>query len=263
MTERKRQIHPTAVVHPKAELGEEVQIGPYAVIGEHVTIGDGTQIGPHAVIEGRTTLGRRNRVFSGAVVGSIPQDLKFRGETSHLTIGDDNRIREFCDFNTACGEGEHTRIGSRNLFMAYVHIAHNCVVADDTIFSNGVTLAGHVTVDSHAVIGGLSGVHQFVTIGSYCMIGGMTKIVMDVMPWCMVDGNPAKTFGINTIGLERAGYAPERIKRMKECYRITFRTKLKLNEARDEIAARPEFAEDPDVRAYLAFFDRVKRGVTR
>lgn len=258
-----RHIHPSAVVHPKAELGEEVRIGPGAVIGEHVVIGDGCEIGPHAVIEGRTTLGARNRVFSGAVVGSIPQDLKFRGETSHLTIGDDNRIREFCDFNTACGEGEHTRIGSRNLFMAYVHIAHNCVVADDTIFANGVTLAGHVTVDSRAVIGGLSGVHQFVTIGGYCMIGGMTKIVMDVMPWCMVDGNPAKTFGINTVGLERAGFAPERIKLLKECYRITFRTKHKLNEAHDEIAARADLSADPEVAYFLDFFGRVKRGVTR
>ncbi len=256
-------IHPTAVVDPKAELGRDVRVGPYAVIGPHVTIGDGCEIGPHAVIEGRTTLGRRNRVFTGAVVGSIPQDLKYRGETSYLTIGDENRIREFCDFNTACGEGEHTRIGSRNLFMAYVHIAHNCVVGDDTILANGVTLAGHVTVDSHAVIGGLSGVHQFVTIGSRCMIGGMTKVVMDCMPFSMVDGNPAKTSGINRVNLERAGYGEERIRRIKECHRLTFRAKLKFEEAREAIAANPELVADPDVRYYLEFFARVTRGITR
>jgi UDP-N-acetylglucosamine acyltransferase len=257
------QIHETAIVHPKAELGTGVKVGPYAVIGKHVVIGDDCEIGSHVVIEGRTTMGKRNRLFTGAVVGSVPQDLKYKGEVSYLEIGDDNVFREYVDINTAEGEECYTRIGSNNLLMVYVHVAHNCTVQDNTILANSVTLAGHVTVESKAILGGLVGVHQFVTIGRYCMIGGMTKIVKDCMPYCMVDGNPAKTYGLNKIGLERAGFSPERIRKLKDVYRIVFRTKKKLQEAVSEIKLSADLMEDEDVRYFVDFTERVTRGILR
>ncbi len=257
------QIHETAIVHQKAELGAGVKVGPYALIGKNVVLGDGCQIGPHVVIEGRTTMGKNNRVFAGAVIGSIPQDLKYKGEISYLEIGDNNQFREYVDINTAEGEENYTRIGSDNLMMAYVHIAHNCTVMDRTILANNVTLAGHVSIDSNAILGGLTGVHQFVSIGRFCMIGGLTKIVKDVMPFCTIDGNPAKSYGINKIGLERAGFSPEKIKKLKEIYKIVFRSKLKLDEAKIEIIRKYGSENDAEINYYLEYFDKLERGITR
>lgn len=257
------QIHETAIVHPKAELGSGVKVGPFAVVGKNVVLGDQCEVGPHVVIEGRTKMGARNRMFTGAVIGSIPQDLKYKGEVSYLEIGDDNIFREYVDINTAEGEERYTRIGSNNLLMAYVHVAHNCTLGDHIILANCCTLAGHVSIDSYATLGGLSGVHQFVAIGSYCMIGGLTKIVQDVLPFCMVDGNPAKTYGLNRIGLERRGFTPDQIKIFKECYKIVFRTQLKLHQAREEIKARADLMAEPQIQYFVEFFEKVERGIIR
>ena len=201
------QVHPTAVVHPGARLHETVEVGPYAVIGEKVTIGEGTRVGPHVVIDGRTTIGARNRIFPFASVGGAPQDLKYAGEDTQLIIGDGNTLRESTTLNIGtAGGGGVTRVGNNNLFMAYSHVAHDCVVGNGCVVANSVALAGHVVLEDSVILGGLSAVHQFTRLGKHSFIAGGSMVVMDVAPYCTAQGDRAELAGLNVVGLQRHGF---------------------------------------------------------
>jgi UDP-N-acetylglucosamine acyltransferase len=253
-------IHPTALVHPQAHLGRGVVVGPYSVIGPDVTIGDDTEVGSNVVLENRVIIGQRNRIFHGAVIGTAPQDLKYEGADSVVMIGDDNTIREYVTINIATNEGEETRIGSGCLIMAYAHVAHNCVLGDNVIMANSVNLAGHVTVDDYAIIGGMCPVHQFVTIGAHSFIGGLTRVPQDVPPYVKVAGYPPAPAGINSVGLERRGFTPAQLGRIKEAYRLLYRRNLRRAEAMEEFlkGGRDDIAE-----TFEDFFSRSTRGIVR
>ena len=209
-------IHPTAIVEPGAELGQNVTIGPYATIGAHVRIGEGTSIGAHTVVEGHTTIGRGNRIFQFASIGAMPQDKKYAGEPTELIIGDGNTIREFCTLNTGTvQDGGVTRLGDDNWIMAYVHIAHDCRLGSHIIIANATQLGGHVHLGDWVFLGGLSGVHQFVRVGAHAMTGFQTRLSQDLPPFVTAAGNPAEAQGINAEGLKRRGYTPERIAQVK------------------------------------------------
>ncbi len=231
----KTLIHPTAVIYPDADLHPSVQVGPYAVIGEEVKVGQGTSIGAHAVIEGPTEIGSGNRIFPGAAIGLEPQDLKYNGAKSSVKIGDNNQIREYVTINRATGNDELTVIGNNNLLMAYVHVAHNCAIADSVIIANGVALAGHVTIESRAVIGGVLGIHQFVRVGQMAMLGGMSRIDRDVPPFMLVEGNPARVRALNLVGLKRAKITPPDLATLKKAFRILYRSGKPIKEAIAEL----------------------------
>ena len=254
-------IHTTAVVHPKAELDSDVVIGPYSVIGADVRIEAGTRLGAHVVVEGHTTIGRDNTILHGAVLGAPPQDLKFRGETTFLRIGNGNTIREFATLNLATIAGETTSVGDRCLLMAYVHIAHNCRIGNDVILANAVNLAGHVDVQDHAIVGGLTPVHQFVRIGRHAIVGGGSRVPKDVPPFVTAAGNPLRLAGLNTVGLERRGFDDARLARLKQAYRILFRSGLTVAKALERLQA--EFGSDDDVQTLVEFFETSQRGVER
>jgi UDP-N-acetylglucosamine acyltransferase len=252
-------IHSTAIVSAEASIATNAKVGPYAVIEAHAEIGEGCEIAPHAVIKQFTKIGARNRIFEHAVIGGEPQDLKFKGEHSYLVIGDDNLIREFCTLHRASGEGEVTRIGSRNFFMIGVHVAHNCVVGDDNIFANGAALAGHITVEDHVFLSNNVGAHQFVRLGRYAMVGGKSKIVQDVLPFLITDGNPARVRGLNALGLRRAGFSGESRRALKNAYQVLFRSGMPLAEALLEL----EQIKDDDVSHLVSFIRGSQRGFTR
>lgn len=252
-------VHPTAVVSSLAMLSGGVSIGPYAVVEEDVSIGSGSTIGAHAVVKRFSTLGERNRVFEHAVIGGEPQDVKFRNETSRLIIGDDNLIREFCTFHRASGQDEVTRIGSRNFFMVGVHIAHNCVVGDDNIFANGAALAGHITVEDHVFLSNNVGAHQFVRMGRYAMVGGKSKVVQDVLPFFITDGNPPRVRGLNSVGLRRGGFTTEERRALKNAYVALFRSSVPLDQALAELGD----SRDENVLHLASFIRGSKRGFTR
>ena len=259
-------IHPTALVDAAAQIDASVTIGPYAVIGPHVVLGAGTTVGAHCVIEGHTTIGRDNRIFQFASLGAAPQDKKYAGEPTRLVIGDRNTIREFCTFNTGTVQDQGvTRIGDDNWVMAYVHIAHDCVVGNQTILANNATLAGHVQVDDYAIIGGLTGIHQFTKVGAHVMAGFASHISQDVPPFMMVDGNPLAVRGLNLEGLRRRGFSPERLAAIKQMHRLLYRQGLTLEAAHSAItalpAAHPEAAAD--IAQLLAFLDTSARGIAR
>lgn len=228
-------IHPTAVIHPGAELHPTVQIGPYAVIGDNVKVGPGTTIGAHVVLEGPTEIGARNQIFPGAVIGSEPQDLKYDGTTTGVKIGDDNRIREYVTINRATGAGEATVVGSNNLLMAYVHVAHNCVLGDSVVIANAVALAGHVHIESRATIGGVLGIHQFVHIGRLAMVGGMSRIDRDVPPYMLVEGNPSRVRSLNLVGLKRAGMTAAELGQLKKAFRTLYRSGYTLTQSLEHL----------------------------
>jgi UDP-N-acetylglucosamine acyltransferase len=255
-------VHPTAIVAPGARLHPSVEVGPYAVIGPQVEIGAGTVVGPHAVIEGRTRLGQRNRVFQFASVGAQPQDLKYAGEDSALEIGDENLIREFTTLHKGTtGGGGVTRIGNRNLFMAYAHVAHDCQVGSGCVFANSATLGGHVEVGDHVILGGLAAVHQFTRLGQHAFIAGGSMVVMDVPPFCTAQGDRAELAGVNSIGLARHGFSEEQISRVKEAYRILFRSKLPLEDAVERL--RTELGDQIEIQVLLGFVTTSQRGLTR
>jgi len=253
------EIHSTAIVSPRAYISRGVRVGPYAVIEDEVIIGANCEIGAHAVIKRFTSLDERNRVFEHATVGGEPQDVKFKGERSALVIGDDNLIREYVTIHRASGEGELTRVGSRNFLMIGVHIAHNCEIGDDNIFANGVALAGHITVEDHVFLSSNVGAHQFVRMGRYAMVGGKSKIVQDVLPFFTTDGNPPCVRGLNTVGLRRAGFSAESRRALKGAYQLLFRTGMSLAEA---LAAMAQFG-DEQVRHLINFIKGSQRGFTR
>ena len=259
-------IHPTALIAEGARLDPSVSVGPYAVIGANVTIGANTTIGAHCVIEGHTTLGQDNRVFQFASLGGAPQDKKYAGEPTRLVIGDRNTVREFCTFNTGTTQDDGvTRIGDDNWIMAYVHIAHDCVVGNQTILANNATLAGHVQIGDYAIIGGLTGLHQFTQVGAHVMAGFASHISQDVPPFKMVDGNPLAVRGLNLEGLRRRGFSPERLSAIKQMHRLLYRQGLTLDAARSAIAALPEQHPQAaaDIAAMLDFLNTSARGIAR
>lgn len=255
-------IHATAVVDPRARLAPEVEVGPYAVIGPDVEIGQGCRIGPHAVITGHTRIGRDNRIFQFASVGDAPQDKKYRGEATRLEIGDGNIIREFCTLNTGTVQGGGlTRIGDDNLFMAYAHVAHDCVVGSHTVFANCATLGGHVRIDDWVILGGFTAVHQFCHIGAHVMTGGGSMIVKDVPPYMKVAGSFAQAHGINAAGLKRRGFSADALAGIKRAYKTVYRSGLTLEEAKRTL--EEQAAECPEVAPFLEFFADASRGIIR
>lgn len=246
------------MIHPSAKLGNGVKIGPYAVVGEHCAIGAGTTLGPHAVIEPYTTLGMDCQIFSGAVLGAVPQDLKFGGEQSYTVIGDRNVIRECVTINRATGHGEVTRVGDDNLIMAYVHVAHNCLVGSHIVLANGVTLAGHVEIEDHVTIGGLVGVHQFTRIGTLAMVGAMARVVQDVPPYMITEGSPPKVFGPNVLGLKRRGLDQETRTLLKRAYKLLYRSDLNVSQALEQIAL---LGDSEQLRHLMGFVRGSERGL--
>lgn len=255
------KIHKTAIVGGNAKIAEDVEIGPYSVIGENVKIGKGTKIKSHVVIEGDTTIGEGNIIYSFAAIGTDPQDLKYAGEDTKVIIGNNNKIREYVTINKGTTASDKTVIGDDNLLMAYSHVAHDCVVGNHCILANAATLGGHAEIHDWAIIGGLTGVHQFVKIGAHVMVGGASAIKQDVMPYVIIDGNNAKVRGINSIGLQRRGFTKEELKNIKKAYRIIFRSKLKMNDALEEL--KKEFSEDEKVKLFIEFAEKSERGVYR
>ena len=259
-------IHPTAVVHPTAELAVDVSVGPYAVIGAGVTIGAGTTVGAHCSIDGPTTIGCDNRIFAHAALGGAPQDMKYRGEPTQLLIGDRNTIREFCTLNRGTvQDGGVTRVGDDNWIMAYVHLAHDVQLGNHTILANNATLAGHVHVGDWAIIGGLTGVHQFCKIGAHVMTGFQSHVSQDVPPFMTVSGNPLAVHGYNAEGLRRRGFSRERLAQIKQMHRFIYRDGLTLDKALEALAAlQGALAEgDADLQQMRAFLAASTRGIVR
>ncbi|HEY6659626.1 MAG TPA: acyl-ACP--UDP-N-acetylglucosamine O-acyltransferase [Pyrinomonadaceae bacterium] len=234
-------IHPTAIIEDNVEIGPDCDIGAYAVIKQF------------------TKIGARNRIFEHAVIGGEPQDVKFKGEPSYLEIGDDNLIREFCTLHRASGEGETTRVGSRNFFMVGVHVAHNCRIGDDNIFANEVALAGHITIEDHVFLSNNVGAHQFVRMGRYAIVGGKSKIVQDVLPFFITDGNPARVRGVNSVGLRRAGFSDDARRALKDAYRMLFRSATPV----EDVLAQLEQVDDENIAHLVSFIRGSKRGFTR
>jgi UDP-N-acetylglucosamine acyltransferase len=252
-------IHPLACVSPKAILDDGVVVGPFAVVEDNVRIGKNTRIDNGARIAGRTTIGADNHIYNGASVGTDPQDLKYKGEDTELVIGDRNRIREFCTINKGTVTGiAKTVIGDNNLFMAYCHVAHDCVIGNDNVFANNATLAGHVVIGNNVVIGGISAMHQFVRVGDHVMVGGMTVLRQDAIPYTLIEGNPAVTHGLNVVGLRRRNFSQESILEMKKVVRIFCRSELSLPSAFER--ARAEVKSLPETDNMLAFLEKSERG---
>lgn len=256
------QIDPRAVVDPRAEIADGVTIGPFSVIGPQVSIESGTWIGPHVVINGPCRIGHDNRIFQFSSVGEIPQDKKYKGEDSSLIIGDRNTIREYVTINRGTAADQNcTRVGSDNWVMAYVHIAHDCVVGNHAIFSNGASLAGHVTVEDHAWLGGFTLVHQFCRVGSYAFCGMGSALNKDVPPYCIISGNPAEARGLNKEGLKRAGFSPEAVRALQKTYLALIKSHAPREEGLKEV--EPLVREFPEVAHMVSFITASTRGVVR
>lgn len=253
------RVHPTAVVHPEAQLAPSVVVGPYAIIGPHVQIGEETRLGPFVVIDGHTTIGRRCQFFTGAVIGSVSQDRKFKGERTYLVIGEDNVFREYVTVNLGTEAETRTVIGSGNLFMAYSHVAHNCVIGSRCVIANNGTFAGHVTLEDHVTLGGLSAVHQFVRVGTLAIIGGCSKVVKDVPPYALADGHPCRVYGVNTVGLNRAGLSEEAKREIKAAYRILLKDEFSPKEAADQI--EQDLPSLPELKRLVEFIRTSERGL--
>ena len=253
-------IHETAVVDEKAECADNVEVGPYSVIGPQVKIGQGTKVLSHAVITGDVVIGQNNIIHPGSVIGGDPQDLKYKGENSRVEIGDNNTIREFVTINKGTEFGGWvTSIGSNNLIMAYVHIAHDCIIKDNVILANATTMGGHVTVESNAVISGLVGMHHFVTIGERAFVGGASKVVTDLPPYMMADGHPLKVRNINQVGLERAGYSKEVIGKIRKVYQLVYKERKNVSALSEEIQEGHELYCD-EVKQIFEFMHCAEKG---
>jgi len=255
------QIHPTAIVSKNAKLDSGVVVGPFSIISDNVTIGADTKIGAYCVIEGNTTIGKSCEIFTGAVVGSRPQDLKFKGEKVFLEIGNNNIIREYCTLNPGTNEGGKTSIGDSNLLMAYSHVAHDCKIGNECVLANNCTLAGHVTIEDKVVIGGIVAVHQFVRIGMLSITGGCSKVVQDIPPFSTCDGHPARVYGLNLIGLRRKGISNASIKQLDQAFRIIFNSGLSTKHAIEK--AEQELEKSEEINYLLNFAKSSERGLTR
>jgi UDP-N-acetylglucosamine acyltransferase len=260
------QVHPTAIVDPAAELHDSVSVGPYTLIGPGVRVGEGTAIGAHCVIEGPTRIGRGNRIGSHNALGCAPQDKKYRGEPTELVIGDGNTVFQFCTFSRGTAQdGGVTRVGDDNWIMAYVHLAHDVQLGSHTILANNATLAGHVHVGDWAIIGGLTGVHQFCHVGAHVMTGFQSHVSQDIPPFMTVSGNPLGVHGYNAEGLRRRGFSRERLALVKQMHRLLYRDGLTLDAARDAIGALKGTVEggDADIGLLLDFLAASTRGIVR
>jgi len=248
------KIHPTAAIDPKAVLAPDVEIGPFCMIGAGVAIGARTIIGPHVHITGQTTIGDECRIYTGAALGEPPQDVKYRGETSYLRIGNRNIIREYVTIHLAVGEGNATILGDDNMVMAYCHVGHNCVLGNNVCMANYTGVSGCCQIDDRVTLGGMAGIHQNVHIGRLTMVGGYSKVTGDVPPFTMVDGHPARPYGLNTVGLRRAGFSTELRNYLKQAFRILLHEHRNLSEALD--IARAELPPLPEVQEFLQFIER-------
>ncbi len=256
------KAHPTALVDAGAKIADDVEVGAYTIIGEHVTIGPGCVIGPHVVIKGRTTIGNNNRIHQFNSIGDIPQDKKYAGEETELVIGNDNTVREFCTFNVGTAQGGGvTRIGNDNWIMAYVHIAHDCIIGDHVILANNATLGGHVTVGDHAILSGFAGVHQFVEIGEHAFVSFASHVNQSIPPYVTVSGEKAKAKGVNTEGLRRRGFSPEQVQNVRRAYRTLYRSGLSLEDARNALQEMAQDAEE--IRILVEFLAHVERSIIR
>lgn len=253
------KIDKTALISKKAKLAKDVQVGPYSIIGDSASIGPGTKVGAFCVIEGNTSIGAACQIFTGTVLGSQPQDLKYKGEKSFLEIGDGNIIREYCTFNPGTTDGAKTIVGKNNLFMAYSHVAHDCSVGNNCIIANNGTLAGHVTVQDYAVIGGLVAVHQFVRVGRLSIIGGCSKVVQDIPPYSTCDGHPAEVYGLNLIGLRRHKISALAIKQLDRAFKIMFNSGLLIKHSLEKIAQDVQKTEE--VSYLVNFAKSSERGI--
>lgn len=258
---RPAEIHPTAVVDPAAQLGHNVRIGPYCVIGPDVVIGPDCILESNVLLTGHVVLGRNNHLYHGAVLGTPPQDLKYKQERSWVEVGDDNIIREYATIHLATGEDERTRVGDGNMLMTYVHIAHNCHIHNRVIIGGGSGLAGHVEVEDHAIIGGMTPVHQFVRIGQHSFVGGGSRLPQDVPPFFRVAGNPVEVAGINAVGLRRRGFPDQELLNIKKAYRLIYRSGLNVTQALERIAQECELT--PSIEDLMAFIRRSERGIVR
>ncbi|WP_213295879.1 acyl-ACP--UDP-N-acetylglucosamine O-acyltransferase [Paraburkholderia sacchari] len=260
------RIHPTAVVESGAQVDESAEIGPYAVIGANVTIGARTKIGSHSVLEGHTTIGEDNMIGHYAIIGGRPQDMKYKGEPTKLVIGNRNTIREFTSIHTGTVQDTGvTMVGDDNWIMSYVHVGHDCRLGNNVIMSSNAQLAGHVIVDDFAIVGGMTGVHQFVRIGAHSMVGGASALVQDVPPFVVAAGNKAVPHGINVEGLRRRGFTPDAISALRSAYRVLYKNGLSLEEAKVQIAELAQAGGDGDahVKALLDFVEQSQRGIIR
>ncbi len=254
------RIHPTAIVDPGAELGNDVEVGPYAIIGPNVQIGDETIVEPHAYIEKDTRVGRECLIAKGAVLGTDPQDLKYEGEETLLIVGDGTTIREFATLNRGTRASGSTVVGRGCLLMAYSHVPHDSRIGNHVIIANAVQMGGHVIIEDWATIGGLTAVHQFVRIGTHAFIGGASRVSKDIPPYTRAAGSPCALYGLNTVGLERRGLAKDARVALKGAYRALFKSKLNLSQAIDEIRSQGELTEE--VERLVAFIEASERGVT-
>lgn len=255
-------IHESAIVDRNANLGENVEVGPYSIIGENVTIGSGTVIGPHVVIKGSTEIGQNNQIYQFSSIGGDPQDKKYAGEDTRLIIGDNNVIRESCTISRGTTQGGGvTKIANDNWIMAYVHIAHDCVVGDNTIFANAATLAGHVTIEDYAILGGFSNIHQFCRVGAHSFLAMSSIVAMDVPPYVMAAGHNAVPHGINSEGLKRRGFSKEALQAIRKAYKIIYKSSMKLKEAQEVILSMAE--EHPELNILGEFLGTSERGVIR
>jgi UDP-N-acetylglucosamine acyltransferase len=255
------QIHPTAIVDPAAEIGPGTIVGPYCVIGASVVLGPNCWLQQHVTLCGPMRAGPQNKFYAYCSIGQQTQDLKYQGEPTYLEIGDENTFREFVTINRSTTSEGKTRVGSRGNFLAYSHIGHDCIVGDDVVFSNNGTLAGHVQVGNYAVMGGLTAVHQFCRIGRFAITGGCSKIVQDVPPFMIADGNPSEIRGINLVGLERKNFSPESVKLIKEAFRLIYRSKLNTAQAIDAI--RRELPQKEEITEIIEFIEKSERGIIR
>ncbi len=254
-------VHPTAIVHPNAIIGENVKIGPYCIIGEHVSIGDGCELVSNVVIDGHTEIGSNNRFFHSAVIGTDPQDLKFKNEPTRLIIGSNNTFREFVTVNKSATMEEPVTVGDNNLLMAYAHVAHNCHVGSNVIIANAVNLAGHITIQDFVTIGGMTAVHQFVQIGAYAFVGGKSGVKMDVPPYTRGEDMPYRLSGLNTVGLQRKGFSNEQIDAIKDIYNLFYRSGLNRGDALEKALEIENPTEEQ--KRFIEFAQNSHRGLCR
>jgi len=255
------QIHSSAIISPKAKIEPTATVGPFSVIGDNVSIGANTVIGAHCVIEGKTAIGNGCQIFTGAVIGSRPQDLKFKGEDVVLEIGNNNIIREYCTLNPGTGQGGKTSVGDNNLLMAYSHVAHDCRVGSGCVLANNSTLAGHVTIEDKAVVGGIVAIHQFVRVGMLSIIGGCSKVVQDIPPFSTCDGHPARVYGLNLIGLRRKGVSRESIRQIDQVFKLIFNSGLSAKHAIEKI--EKELTGNEEIAYLVNFIRNSERGLSR
>lgn len=254
------KVHATAIVDPSAQLGEGVEVGPYSVIGPNVVIREGTRVGPHVLVERNTVIGQGCEIHQGAVLGTAPQDLKYQGEYTEVVIGDGTVIREYATINRGTAARGRTEVGSHCLIMAYVHVAHDCVIGDHVILSNAVNMAGHVEIGDWAIVGGLTAIHQFVRIGAHAIVGGASRVPKDIPPFVKAAGNPIGLYGLNTVGLQRRGFPEEVRQELKRAYRLFFQSSLNVSQALER--ARQELKPFPEILLFLDFVERSERGIT-